>query len=175
MKNKNIIPRTLLASLLATTAAGAHSPEGCATYTWDLAREFAALDTPPVVVDTRVLDRPLPVLELGKHYLATLQPQAAARMSVAPEKARKTEKPMAGAIAFRSGKAGRYRIALTSRHWVDVLDEGKLIRSLGHEGRGGCARLHKVVEFELPADRPLAIQLTGADAATVGIVVTGPI
>jgi hypothetical protein len=55
-----------------------------------------------------------------------------------------------------------------------VIDGDRSIDSSAHEGRSGCPLMHKVVEFELPADRDLVLQLSGADAAKVGLVITGP-
>jgi hypothetical protein len=173
--NKNIIVCASIASLLIAGIAMPHSPEGCSSFTWDLAQEFAAFRSPALAVVTRSDTVEAYVLEPGKHYAATLHPQSDVSFAVPPERGRKSANPMAGAVTFRTGKPGRYRISLTSRHWVDVIDQGRLIASLGHEGRGGCELMQKVVEFDLPADRHLAIQLSGADATTVGIVITGPI
>ena len=75
-------------------------------------------------------------------------------------------------LSFSTGKSGRYRVSLTSSHWIDLLNGATVIDSKGHEGRGGCELLHKVVEFESPANTAITLQLSGNDAAVVGIIVT---
>ena len=162
----------ILLAFTALPARAQHTAEGCTTFTWNLAREFAALRSASIAV--AAADGSTPTLEPGKHYSATLAPQETVSFRATPARARKIEKAMAGVFQLRSGKAGRYRIALSSRHWIDVLDGGKTIDSVAHEGRSGCDLLHKVVEFELPADRKLTLQLSGAEAKSVDVVITGP-
>lgn len=150
-----------------------HTAEDCSAFTWDLSREFAVMRSPAVRIAAAPAGAAKPAwLELGTHYSATLVPQRAVNFVQPPARQRKAEQPMAGLLYFRTAKAGRYRVALTSGHWIDVLDGASVITSTSHEGRSGCELLHKVVEFELPANRALTIQLSGQDAAVVGITVT---
>ena len=162
--------------LLASGAAShPHTDEGCETYTWNLSREFAALDVPgkSIVASDDAGGRKR-WIATGRHYAASLRPQPEVRFATAPGRARNPENAAAGLLHFRSGKAGRYRISLSSHHWIDVVDHGKRVDSIAHEGRSGCERLHKVVEFELPARRAITIQLSGGDRKNVSVVVTGP-
>lgn len=165
----------VLASLVACFAAAlafAHEGGDCSAFTWDVSRELAAMRTPAIPVAATVKSAPeSPALSLGKHYSATLQPQDSVTFVAPPARQRKADKPMAGLLHFKTEKAGRYRVALSSRHWIDLLDGAAMIDSTSHEGRGGCALIHKVVEFELPASRVITLQLSGGDAAVVGITV----
>lgn len=150
-----------------------HTGEGCNTFTWNLAREFAALNKPAILLAASADKKVNPQrLAEGQHVAVTLVPQNSVSFAAAPGRPRKSENPTAGLLFFKSGHAGRYRISLTSRHWIDVLDGGTPIESVSHEGRSGCELLRKVVEFELPANRDLVLQLSGDSAATAGIVVT---
>jgi hypothetical protein len=63
-------------------------------------------------------------------------------------------------------------LTVSSELRVNLIDGATAIGSRDHQGRSTCKLLHKVVEFELPAQRELTTQLSGDDAATVGIVVT---
>ena len=155
--------------------AYAHSPEGCSTYTWDLAREFSALRAPgePIAAEGAAVAKKT-WLALGKRYDATLRPQPEVRFVTTPARTRASGNAAAGLLFFRSRKAGRYRISLNTHHWIDVLEGDKPIGSSGHEGRGGCELLHKVVEFDLPARRAITIQLSGAATGSVSVVITGP-
>jgi hypothetical protein len=166
---------SILAALLlaAPLRAQDHTGEGCAAFTWNLTREFAAMRTPANLLAASADPRVNPVrLKEGQHVTATLSPQGSVTFAAPPARQRKTANATAGLLFFKSGVAGRYRISLSSHHWIDVLDGGKSIDSLSHEGRSGCELLQKVVEFELPANRDLVIQLSGDDAATVGVVIT---
>ena len=111
-------------------------------------------------------------LEEGQHFAATLLPQASITFAKPPGRAPRAPAPTAGLLTFKSARAGIYRVSITSRHWIDVLDGTQVIDSRAHQGRSSCEDLHKVVEFELPAQRELTIQLSGDDSATVGIVIT---
>ena len=165
----------MLAVLLcaAPLRAHDHTAEGCSAFTWNLTREFAAMKSPANLLAASADPSVNPVrLKEGQHITATLSPQGSVAFAATPARAHKTDNATAGLLFFKSGAAGRYRISLSSHHWIDVLDDGKSIASLSHEGRGGCELLHKVVEFELPANRDLVIQLSGDDAATVGVVIT---
>ena len=153
-----------------------HTDEGCETYTWNLAREFAALEVPgKSIVASGSADGKKRWIATGRHYAASLRPQPEVKFAATPGRARNPENAAAGLLHFRSGKAGRYRISLSSHHWIDVIDGGKPLDSIAHEGRGGCERLHKVVEFDLPAHRAITIQLSGGDRKDVSVVITGPL
>jgi hypothetical protein len=161
--------------LLASAAvAHPHTDEGCETYTWSLSREFAALDAPGKSIVASDDEGRKRWIATGRHYAASLRPQPEVKFATKPGRARNPENAAAGLLHFRSGKAGRYRISLSSHHWIDVVHHGKPVDSIAHEGRSGCARLHKVVEFDLPARRAITIQLSGGDRKNVSVVVTGP-
>ncbi|MEJ0085538.1 MAG: hypothetical protein WDO72_07645 [Pseudomonadota bacterium] len=169
---------SLCSALCVAAPASADEPapqtgQGCDSFTWNLAREFAALKKPAMLLAASADPKVNPVrLEESQHVTATLVPQGSVSFAAPPARQRKSENATAGLLFFKTGGAGRYRISLTSRHWIDVLDGRKAIDSVAHEGRGGCELLHKVVEFELPANRDLVLQLSGDDAATVDVVVT---
>lgn len=78
----------------------------------------------------------------------------------------------AGLARFRTEKAGRYRVAITSGHWIDIVDDGRLIKSRDFQGARGCERPHKIVEYELPGNRELTLQLSGSPDAEVVLSVT---
>jgi len=162
----------LLALACLAPLAFAHTDEDCDAFTWDLSREFAAMRAPATDIATPSDPSHAARIVVGTHYSATLLPQESVAFIHAPGRPARAAQPMAGVFAFTTAAAGRYRIALTTSHWVDILDGATVIESTGHEGRGGCALLHKVVEFDLPAHRTLTLQLSGQDAAVVGLIVS---
>jgi hypothetical protein len=161
--------------ILLAGCAYAHTPEDCTTYTWDLTQEFSALRAPgqAVVAGSDAAARKL-WLAPGKRYDAKLRPQTEVAFVATPARARNAEASAAGLLFFRSARAGRYRISLSTHHWIDVVDGNRPIHSAAHEGRSGCELLHKVVEFELPARRAITIQLSGAAVDRVSLLITGP-
>ena len=163
----------LLTCAVLAPLAFAHTDDGCASFTWDVSRELAAMRTPAAPANATPKATPAgQTLELGKHYSATLLPQAAVNFVVPPARQRKAAQPKAGLLSFKTEKSGRYRVSITSSHWIDLLNGVTVIDSMGHEGRGGCGPLHKIVEFELPANTAITLQLSGNDDAVVGIIVT---
>ena len=78
----------------------------------------------------------------------------------------------AGLVRFKSVAAGRYRVAMTSGHWIDVVDGQTIIKSRDFQGARGCERPRKIVEFDLPAQRPLTLQLSGASDTPVTLAIT---
>lgn len=71
----------------------------------------------------------------------------------------------AGLLRFRVPAAGRWRLALSDGSWVDLVDQDETVPSARHGGDGRCTRMHKVVDFDLPAAREVIIQVSGARAA----------
>ena len=57
----------------------------------------------------------------------------------------------AGLVRFRVAKAGRYRVSISGGHWIEVVDGTQVVSSRDFQGQHGCQRLHKIVEFDLPA------------------------
>lgn len=165
----------LCASLAASHGHAAEPAEGCSAFTWNLSQEFILLRAPATAVAAAPTGRQAGVLEVNRHYLATLVPQQSVSFVLPPSRAAREAQPLAGLFTFKPKQAGRFRIGLNSRHWIDVLDGTNPINSSAHEGKSGCQWLHKVVEFSLPAERTLIIQLSGQSAANVDLVITGPI
>lgn len=165
----------MLAALVlgAATQLQAHEAGECTAFTWDISRELAAMRAPARPATASLQPKiDLVRIDEGVHYSTALQPQGAVTFVAPPGKKARAEKPTAGLLFFRTPRAGLYRISLNSRHWIDVVDGARSIESRDHQGRSQCKLLHKVVEFEIPAERLLTIQLSGDDAATVDFVIT---
>jgi hypothetical protein len=75
-------------------------------------------------------------------------------------------------VRFRVEKAGRYRVSISSGHWIDIVDGTQLVSSRDFQGQRGCERPHKIVEYELPAGRNLTLQFSGSTDAQVIVAIT---
>jgi hypothetical protein len=174
MKNRLAFAALLAATLqLACAAEPGSATNGCAAFQWNIARELAVMRAPaiPVIASANDGGSAAP-LSLERHYLVSLPPQGEVRFAVPPARAARDPAPRGGSVSFAVAAAGRYRVAITSAHWIDMIAAGKAIDSVDHQGHADCELLHKVVEFELPANQPLILQLSGGAQAEVGLAIT---
>jgi hypothetical protein len=163
------------ALVVLAAPAGGHSPaaDGCGgTATAEYSRELQVMRATAVTLaaplsgsDSR------PRLELERRYAISLLEQAQVSFRAAPARAARGANPRGGVFNFVTGLPGKYRITLTSRHWVDVIDGTVALESVGHFGPG-CALAHKIVEFELPGGREMTLQVSGREDAIVGLAIT---
>jgi hypothetical protein len=167
--------RLLTIAIAALLCNGAHAaePDPCTRFTWDVSHEAAVMkQSPQVLTAAAAPAADLPQLQLDKLYELRLGKQSDVKFAIAPARAATNDDARAGLVQFRTGAAGRYRIALSTRHWIDVVDGTTILESRDFQGAGGCERPHKVVEFDLPANRSLTLQLSRAPDAAVAIAVT---
>lgn len=113
---------------------------------------------------------PIP-LELERRYAISLEDQRKLEFRREPGRAGRANGARGGIFSFRTGAAGIYRVSLTTRHWIDLIDGESVVESKRHFGPG-CALVHKIVEFELPAGREVILQLSGREDVTVGLAIT---
>lgn len=170
-------PLVLLLALASATA-----PD-CAAVRRDLAHELDVLRAPaqPFAVATN-LQQAMPSLEPDTHYVVTLAPESRVAFIVPPGHEARDATPNGGILYLdvRDGP-GRYRIAIDTGHWIDVVDSGpnvldataaRLVPSVDHVDAGDCTPLRKVVDFELAAGKTYRIHLSGRADARVALVVT---
>lgn len=148
-------------------------PESCRTFTWDVSKELAALQTTSnAIVASDGMSSSLIRIEPGTFYKAALHPQSAVTLASRPGKPMLDDDAMAGLLTFQVPADGRYRVSITTGHWIDVVDGGQIVSSLDFQGRRGCPLVHKIVEFELSAGRDLTLQFAGGSAPESGVVIT---
>lgn len=148
-------------------------PSGCDTFTWDVSRELTLLAGEPVAIGSGV-GRADSIVRIATEtlYRTTLSPQAQVTLAAQPGKPMLDDGAFAGLLTFQVPTDGRYRVAITSGHWIDIVDAGQIVASLDFQGRRGCPLVHKIVEFQLPAGRDLQLQFAGGAAEDVGVVIT---
>ncbi|KLJ00396.1 hypothetical protein WQ56_09490 [Luteimonas sp. FCS-9] len=156
----------------AGPAPAAALPAGCDTFHWDVAQELSLLQTPPAAVVAGTGGEATTRIEPGTFYRAALHPQAEVALAAPPGKPMLDDDAMAGLLTFRVPADGRYRVSITTGHWIDVVDDGAIVASLDFQGRRGCPLAHKIVEFELRDGRDLVLQFAGGDAPVSGVAVT---
>lgn len=127
-----------IVALLCNFALAAE-PDPCTRFTWDVSHEAAVLkQSAQVLIAAAAPTAELP--QLDKLYEVRLSKQSDVKFVIAPARAAASDDARAGLVQFRSGEAGRYRIALSTRHWIDVVDGATVIESHGFQGAAGCER-----------------------------------
>jgi hypothetical protein len=92
---------------------------------------------------------------------------------MAPERAPKSNENFAGFIQSPApAKAASYKITLSSEGWIDVVQDGRRVRSITSTGVRGCESVRKSVKFDLAA-APFVVQISGIEGNTIGLVISG--
>jgi hypothetical protein len=161
------------AAIVCVPVVNADESDGCSHFSWDVSHELAVMKqtAKPVTAATQ-RGTGIPRLEVDKLYDLKLAPQSGVKYIVTPAKPTLNDSTQGGLARFRVSKDGLYRVSLTSGHWIDVVDGEQLIKSKDFQGSRGCARPHKIVEFVLPANKDLVLQLSGAVESPVTLTIT---
>ena len=154
------------ASLSAASPALSQDTDGCGLK-WSVAREIAALSAP----DLPTLATGGAPPALGHGAAVTLSPQADVAYSVKPARAPKAN-PAYGAelSGGDAGSGGSIQVTMSTEGWIDVIQDGKVLRSAGFSGKATCAGIRKSVRFKL-APGPFAIAISDAPEPTVKLAV----
>ncbi|MEP9401421.1 hypothetical protein [Sphingomonas sp. VNH70] len=107
---------------------------------------------------------------IGRSVRATLTPQSAVRFAVAPARPGAAD-ARGGVFAVTVVKAGRYRVALGTAAWIDVVAGGRSLASVAHGHGPACSGIRKMVDFDLSPGRHL-IQIAGSADPAVTLLVT---
>ncbi|MGJ5175555.1 hypothetical protein ACQR16_03365 [Bradyrhizobium oligotrophicum] len=166
-----ILIRPSAAALLLTLAASpvvlAAEPSGCDKFKWDIARERAAL----TAADRQRLDSGAEIASLPASGLVlALRPLVDARLPTAPERAPK-DGTFAGVTRIASApEAGVYTVSLSEAAWIDVLQDGRILKPIAFSGATDCDGIRKTVKYELGA-RPFVLQISGTPDASISIAI----
>ncbi|MEH3040263.1 MAG: homogentisate 1,2-dioxygenase [Sphingomonas paucimobilis] len=159
----------LLATLIALSLPQAAAPRSCPATPVDLPRGMAGWTRPaPAAAGANPAKATL--LAPGLAVRATLLPASGVTYAVRPEKPGAATSH-GGIFAFDVGRAGRYRVALGSAAWIDVLRGTTPVASVTHGHGPACSTIRKMVDFDLTPGRHL-VQIAGSEAAAVTLMVT---
>jgi len=165
--------RVISLVVIACAVAGpclAQEPVGCDKFKWPLDKERATLngtDLPKVASGDRV-PWPLPWATT-----VALVPFADAKLPMPPERAPKSPDAYAGFVQVPAPpRAGTYKITVSSEAWIDIVQAGHTVKSVGFTGATGCEGVRKSVKFDLAA-QPFTVQLSGVPGNAIGMAVTG--
>jgi hypothetical protein len=103
---------------------------------------------------------------------ATLALKPATKVEFKPALARPAKDgSFGGFFPIDIAKAGRYRIALSSGAWIDLVQKGDRLKSADHAHGPDCSGIAKIVAFDLQPGR-YWLQLSEAKDARINVMVS---
>lgn len=153
-------------SLGANSALAADEPSGCDKFKWPIERERAALTAPDrtrLASGSEQAAMPSSAVTLG------LVAPAEAKLPTPPERAPK-DGTFAGFTSIKTAKAGLYTISLSGGAWVDVVQDGHLLKPVAFSGATDCDGIRKTMKYQLSA-QPFVLQISGARDNLVSIAI----
>jgi len=108
-------------------------------------------------------------LPLGSGVTATLLPASQIAYAVRPQKSGGSTSS-GGMFIFSVPDTGRYRVALGSAAWIDVLHGTTPMTSVAHAHGPDCTGLRKMVDFDLTPGHYM-LQVAGNSSATLPMMV----
>jgi hypothetical protein len=157
----------LVAGLVGPLCASAASASGCDDFKWPIAAEQEALAVPAIPT----LDAG-GALSYGAAARLQLVPFAEAKLALPPERAPKFSPSYAGAFALAApAAAGTYLVTSSAGGWIDLVQDGKLVKSTAFGEPKDCPGVRKSVKFPLAA-APATLQVSGVGEREVSVIVT---
>jgi len=163
-------PLALLALVLAPLEARADDP--CAAFSWDVHHERQLFGQEAVDLASGRTAEEAPALTPDRLYELELRAQPLVSFAAPPSRTWPTEATYAGLARLTVEAAGVYRIALDQPAWVDVLVNGAALQVRDFQGRPGCSTPHKIVEFALPAGKPLLLEFSASVTPSIKVTVS---
>ncbi|TGQ69775.1 hypothetical protein EN829_013660 [Mesorhizobium sp. M00.F.Ca.ET.186.01.1.1] len=154
-----------LFAILAGTSFAMAEDAGCEAFKWPVTREQALFPAAPATPS----GAPLAV---GAAVDLALVPVEKAGFEIPPEHA--PDKGTFGAVASLAVPPdGAIQISLSGEAWVDVIQDGKTVKSTAYSGVKTCPGIRKSVRFKLAAG-PATVQFSGAKKAGLKVAVLAP-
>jgi hypothetical protein len=142
---------------------------GCEKFAWSLGRDrarFASADKLTIVAGDQLPSIPANAL------VVRLQPGSEVNFAISPERTPKTGAWFGGTIRFAAPHhGGIYQVTLSDDAWLDIVQDNRFARSVGHTGRSDCPGVRKSVRLELLAS-PFVLQLSGAASESILIAIS---
>jgi hypothetical protein len=160
----------LLSLPLAPTHARADDP--CAGFSWDVRHERELFGKQPVDLASGRASTDAPALTPDRLYELELRAQPEVSFAAPPSRTWPQEATYAGLARLTLETAGIYRFALDQPAWVDVVAGGAVLPSRDAQGRVGCSTPYKIVEFALPAAKPLVLEFSASVTPSIRISVS---
>jgi hypothetical protein len=158
----------IAAALIATASiAQAQEKPPCDQFAWPLDQERAWFQGSHETISS---GKSFEKLGDGA-FIVELAPADAVAYVMSPESPPKQGQPNGAILTFGGvAQSGSYQVTLSDEAWIDMVQNNAYRPSTGHTGVHGCQGLRKSVRFDLEQG-PLAIQISGATSAKIGLAV----
>jgi hypothetical protein len=103
---------------------------------------------------------------LGAPVLVNLSAQGDVTFPHPPGRAAKANPAYAAMVKLGAEPAATYQVTVSGGAWVDVVENGELVRQSGYVRRTDCPGVDKSIRFKTDGG-PLTIQISGAYAKTI--------
>ncbi|KRB23699.1 MULTISPECIES: hypothetical protein [Mesorhizobium] len=154
-----------LFALVAGTGFAVAEDAGCEAFKWPVTREQALFAAAPATPSGGTL-------AVGAAADLALVPVDKAAFAVPPEHA-PGEGTFGAVASVAVPPEGAIQISLSGEAWIDVIQDGKAVKSAGYSGVKTCPGIRKSVRFKLAAG-PATIQFSGAKKAELKVAVLTP-
>ncbi len=151
----------LALGLALAAPASAQDDGACGKFKWSVARERALFAAPVAVPATGALS-------IGDRAFRVVLADSVA-FAVAPERAPKAG-THAAALSFVVAAPGPYDVTLSDEGWIDVAEQGRLLKANDFSGVKGCPGVRKSVRFDLAAGAA-TLQISNVEATTIDVAI----
>ena len=134
----------------------------CDHFKWSVAREVGWFKAPAALPAEGGTAAP------GAGYALTLAKDV--KLPVAPERA-PSKDTYAGVVSAPKLEPGRYHVTLSAEAWIDVAQNGALVKSNDFSGQRDCPGVRKSVQFDL-AGGPTTIEISNASAPEINLAIS---
>jgi len=145
---------------------------GCADFAWNVTLERTLFQQKPSELSLASSIGQAPRLQLDRLYRLDLIPQAQVRFAHTPGKTMLAGGDYAGVAWFTVPASGIYRVSIDQPFWIDVVQDGKLAKTIDFTGDRHCAGPRKIVKFRLVAGAHLYLQLSGSPVQSMRLTLT---
>ncbi len=155
--------------LLAAMAIPAAAQESCTGFAWPLKTEIDWMTSPAMSIASGGKIQALP----GHAIALKLAPSSQAELPFKPGVKKQAIAPDSFSGWFEVAglpEDGLYQITISSHAWIDAVQNGELTQSKAFTGAIGCEAVRKSVRYQLVSG-PLTVQISGAPAETVNVVI----
>lgn len=159
-----------LSSLPLLTRAWAD--DRCVAFSWDVRHERELFSKEPVDLASGRAFADAPLLTADRLYELELRAQPEVTFAAPPSRSWPQEATYAGLARLTVETAGIYRFSMDQPAWIDVVTNGTVLHSRDSQSRDGCSAPHKLVEFALPAGKPLILEFSSSVTPSMRITVT---
>lgn len=155
-----LVLASAVALALPFCAANAAETGGCDAFAWPIATELKWMktsDNDAVTSGAKLSTPPAKAIPL------TLMPMTEVSFPVAPTSRKKGNagETFGGIVNFDgAAEPGVYQVTIDTAGWVDVVQNGKALRSSAHTGKVDCDGVRKSVRFDIGSG-PFSIELSG--------------